>query len=119
MLGAVLDHRAVALIQRGEMVLNAGNRCHRACLLELGDVDVADADMPDQALLPQLCQRLDRGHDTNRRVGPVQLVELDDVDPDAARITEIIDAIPGAWERTQEGLAQAARGEGTRLDELG
>lgn len=43
---------------------------------------------------------------------------LDDADPDAARITEILDAIPGAWERTQEGLAQAARGEGTPLDEL-
>jgi hypothetical protein len=43
---------------------------------------------------------------------------LDDADPDAARITEILDAIPGAWRRTQEGLAQAARGEGTPLDEL-
>lgn len=43
---------------------------------------------------------------------------LDDVDPDASRITEVLDAIPGAWERTQEGLAQAARGEGTPLDEL-
>jgi hypothetical protein len=43
---------------------------------------------------------------------------LDDADPDAARITEILDAIPGAWQRTQEGLAQAARGEGTPLDQL-
>lgn len=43
---------------------------------------------------------------------------LDDTDPDAARITEILDAVPGAWERTQEGLAQAARGEGTPLDDL-
>ena len=43
---------------------------------------------------------------------------LDDADPDAARITEVLDAIPGAWERTQEGLAQAARGEGTPLDDL-
>src|SRR5690349_21543573 len=43
---------------------------------------------------------------------------LDDADPDAARITEILDAVPGAWERTQDGLAQAARGEGTPLDEL-
>jgi hypothetical protein len=43
---------------------------------------------------------------------------LDAADPDAARITEILDGIPGAWERTQEGLAQAARGEGTPLDEL-
>lgn len=38
---------------------------------------------------------------------------LDDADPDAARMTEILDAIPGAWQRTQEGLAQAARGEGS------
>jgi predicted transcriptional regulator len=43
---------------------------------------------------------------------------LDDADPDAARITEVLDAIPGAWERTQEGLAQAARGEGIPLDKL-
>jgi hypothetical protein len=43
---------------------------------------------------------------------------LDDADPDAARITEVLDASPGAWERTQEGLAQAARDEGTPLDEL-
>ena len=43
---------------------------------------------------------------------------LDDADPDATRITEILDAIPGAWERTQEGLVQAARGEGTPLDQL-
>ncbi len=43
---------------------------------------------------------------------------LDDADPSAACITEILDSTPGAWERTQEGLAQAARGEGTRLDEL-
>jgi hypothetical protein len=43
---------------------------------------------------------------------------LDDVDPDASRITEILDGIPGAWERTQEGLAQARRGEGIPLDKL-
>lgn len=43
---------------------------------------------------------------------------LDDADPDAVRITEILNAIPGAWERTQEGLTQASRGEGKPLDEL-
>jgi hypothetical protein len=43
---------------------------------------------------------------------------LDDADPSAARITEILDAIPGAWERAQEGLAQTRRGEGTPLDQL-
>ncbi len=35
-----------------------------------------------------------------------------------ARITEILDAIPGAWERTQEGIAQADRSEGTPLSDL-
>jgi hypothetical protein len=29
---------------------------------------------------------------------------LDEADPEARRITEILDSIPGAWERTQEGL---------------
>lgn len=43
---------------------------------------------------------------------------LDDADPDATRITEILDATPGAWERTREGAAEAVRGEGTPLDEL-
>jgi hypothetical protein len=43
---------------------------------------------------------------------------LDGADPSATRITEILEAIPGAWERTQEGLAQARRGEGIPLDEL-
>jgi hypothetical protein len=43
---------------------------------------------------------------------------LDQVDPGPARVTEILESIPGAWERTQEGLAQAARGEDKRLDEL-
>lgn len=44
---------------------------------------------------------------------------LDDADPGGARITDVLDAIPGAWERAQEGLAQAARGEGRPLDQLG
>jgi hypothetical protein len=39
-------------------------------------------------------------------------------DPDAAHITRILDVIAGAWERTEEGLAQASRGEGMRLDDL-
>lgn len=43
---------------------------------------------------------------------------LDGADPDPARITEILDAVPGAWERTQEGIAQAGRGEGSALDDL-
>jgi hypothetical protein len=43
---------------------------------------------------------------------------LDGADPDPARITDILDAIPGAWERTQEGIAEAGRSEGTPLGDL-
>lgn len=35
-----------------------------------------------------------------------------------AEITEILDSIPGSWERAQEGLEQARRGETIPLDEL-
>ncbi len=37
---------------------------------------------------------------------------------DADRATEIIDRIPGAWERAQEGRAQIDAGEGIPLDRL-
>jgi predicted transcriptional regulator len=43
---------------------------------------------------------------------------LDQADPDAATITEVLDAIPGAWERAQEGLAAARAGRTLRPDEL-
>jgi predicted transcriptional regulator len=43
---------------------------------------------------------------------------LDQVDPDATSITDILDAIPGAWERAQEGLAAARAGRFVPLDEL-
>ena len=37
---------------------------------------------------------------------------------DGARMTAILDSIPGAWERTQEGFEQVRRGEGIPLDDL-
>lgn len=43
---------------------------------------------------------------------------LDEADPDASRITEILDGIPGAWERAQESIEQARRGETVPLSEL-
>jgi hypothetical protein len=45
-------------------------------------------------------------------------IAIDDADPEAQRITEILDAIPGAWERTQEGLEQSRRGETVPLSDL-
>ena len=43
---------------------------------------------------------------------------LDQVDPDATTITELLDSIPGAWERAQQGLADLEAGRVVPLDEL-
>jgi hypothetical protein len=43
---------------------------------------------------------------------------LDEADPDGARLTEILDGIPGAWERAQVSIEQARRGETVPLSEL-
>lgn len=45
-------------------------------------------------------------------------IALDEADPEAQRLTELLDSIPGAWERTQEGLEQARRGETLPLSDL-
>lgn len=43
---------------------------------------------------------------------------LDDADPDARTVTEVLDAIAGAWERAQLGREQGRRGDTVQLDEL-
>ena len=43
---------------------------------------------------------------------------LDQADPDPATITTLLDSLPGAWERAQEGLADIASGRVIPLDEL-
>jgi hypothetical protein len=43
---------------------------------------------------------------------------LDEADPDPRNVTELLDRIPGAFERAEEGLAQVRRGEGKELSEL-
>lgn len=45
-------------------------------------------------------------------------VEARDADGKPIPVDEVIDAIPTAWKRTQEGLAEAAKGAGMSLDEL-
>lgn len=42
---------------------------------------------------------------------------LDEVSPDAERITEILDGIPGLYERVQLATEQAERGETIPLEE--
>jgi hypothetical protein len=43
---------------------------------------------------------------------------LDEADPDARNVAELLDGIPGAFERAQLGLDQARAGNVTPLEEL-
>jgi hypothetical protein len=43
---------------------------------------------------------------------------IDEADPDARNIAALLDGIPGAYERAQVGLEQAASRETVPLDEL-
>jgi hypothetical protein len=43
---------------------------------------------------------------------------LDEADPDARNVVDLLDSIPGAYERAQLGLEQAKAGQTVPLDEL-
>lgn len=43
---------------------------------------------------------------------------IDDADPDARNVVDLLDGLPGAHERAQVGLRQAVSGETISLDEL-
>jgi hypothetical protein len=43
---------------------------------------------------------------------------LDDADPDARNVVELLDGIPSAYERAELGLMQAGAGETISLNEL-
>lgn len=43
---------------------------------------------------------------------------LDDLDPDPRNVVELLDGIPGAFERAQLGLKQARAGRTVSLEEL-
>ena len=42
---------------------------------------------------------------------------IDDADPDPQVVTDVLDAIPGAWTRAKLGRAQARRGDSRSLDD--
>lgn len=43
---------------------------------------------------------------------------IDEADPDPRNVTELLDAIPGAYERVQLGLEQARRGDVVPIGDL-
>lgn len=77
----------------------------------------------DLALEPDYARKLadlaERTHTGEKQLA-ISLLSgaLDDADRDAERITEILDGIPGAWDRAQESIQQARRGETIPLSEL-
>ena len=46
------------------------------------------------------------------------MTALDATDPDPDNVTELLDGIPGAFERAELGLAQVRAGEGRPLTDL-
>jgi hypothetical protein len=73
----------------------------------------------DEAHAEKLAQLAARSHMQEGTLARSLLsTALDEIAPDAARVTEILESTPGAWEKTQIGLRQAERGEGTPLDDL-
>ena len=50
--------------------------------------------------------------------GGLLAAALEDFGMDGAQMTEILDSIPGSWERAQKGLEQARRGETIPLSDL-
>jgi hypothetical protein len=73
-------------------------------------------DAEHAAKLARLAER------TNTRAGTLAETLLsraiDEVDVDARHIVEVLDGIPGAFERAQFGLEQAGSGKTVPLDEL-
>jgi hypothetical protein len=43
---------------------------------------------------------------------------IEEADPDAANVMELLDGLPGAFERAQLGLQQAVAGDTIAVDEL-
>ena len=43
---------------------------------------------------------------------------LDEADPDPRSVSDVLDSIPGAWDRAQLGLHQAGTGDTLPVDEL-
>ena len=59
-----------------------------------------------------------RNVDENTLAESLLSAALDDNDLPDQEMTDILDRIPGAWERVDKGLAEARAGLGTELDDL-
>ena len=94
---AQVDHRLRAPVARVVAVLDRDDRGDRLRGAQLGLVDVADPDVADLPLGLQLDERAERVLERHLRVGPVELVERDLLEPEAlqaavARVAQVLGA---------------------------
>ncbi len=77
---------------------------------------VVHLDATHAARLVELARRIHLSPDSVAR--SLLSTALDQRDPDATVITAVLDAIPGAWESAQAGLAEVHGGRGIPLDDI-
>lgn len=73
-------------------------------------------DIERAAKLSQLAARVHVNEGTLAR--SLLASAIDEADPDPANVVALLDAIPGAFERAERSLEQAARGNTIPLDDL-
>jgi hypothetical protein len=74
----------------------------------------------DDAHAEKLRRLADRTHVNEGTLArSLLMTALDDADPDPANVTALLDSIPGALERAQQGLAEVEAGRGRPLTDLG
>ncbi len=73
----------------------------------------------DDAQAEKLARLADRLHLQPGTVARSLLsTAIDEADPEARNVVEVLDGVAGAWERAEVGLRQAHAGETVSLDEL-
>ncbi len=73
----------------------------------------------DPAYAAKLAKMAERTHVNEGTLARSLLSQaLDDADPDPRHISDLLDGLPGAWERAQKGLDDANSGRTIDLDDL-
>lgn len=80
-----------------------------------GSAVVVELDDAHAARLTELAERVHLSRDLVAH--SLLSTALDQRDPDADVLSAVLDAIPGAWEQAQQGLAEIKAGRGVRLEE--
>jgi hypothetical protein len=73
-------------------------------------------DPESAAKLTRMAQRIHIQEGTLAR--SLLATALDEADPDARTVGDVLDSIPDAWDRANRGLTQGRAGETISLDEL-